>query len=245
MVSSARLLLQCNQLRELIKEQHRLALLELEPSDQEKEDLINLLETIHSGIERLDGVEATEVHREFEALLEDLEQIEIDVSKYHTDAPTLKVNDNMASLQPSLVSAVKVAQPQLSPEGAPLSKKSVRFTDSVEERYEEPYRDDVNGQSNLQLFDMNEQLMLDQDRRLNHLGASVQRQHAMSIDIDNEVTSQVSYLDDLESQTDRSQSRLNTARDRVDVFNRKAREYGSCMTILILVLILFILLVIL
>ncbi|PRT55705.1 Syntaxin-61 [Wickerhamiella sorbophila] len=245
MVSSARLLLQCNQLRELIKEQHRLALLELEPSDQEREDLINLLETIHSGIQRLEGVEAVEVHQEFEALLSELEQIEMDVAKYHTDVPTSESNDNASPLQPSLVSAVKLAQPQLSSESAPLSKKSVRFTDTVEERYEAAYLDDPNQQSNQLIFDMNEQLMLDQDRRLDHLGSSVQRQHAISLEIENEVTSQVSYLDDLEAQTDRSRSRLGTARDRVGVFNRKSREHGSCMIILVLVLILFILLVIL
>lgn len=244
MVSLARLLLQCNQLRDLIKEQHRLALLDLEPSHQERDDLTSLLDSIRPGLSRLDGVEAEQVHKDYEGLLAELEEIDFDTKDYRIEKPTAATEHVAADeLRPSLPS-VKPAEPQLSP-GALAGKKTVRFSDVNEERYDEPYSDYPAERTNSQIYDMNDQLMLDQDRRLDQLGHSVHKQHAMSLDIDGEVTSQVSYLDDLEAQTDRSQSRLNTARHRVDVFNRKSREFGPCTTIFALVLILFILLVIL
>jgi syntaxin 8 len=142
--------------------------------------------------------------------------------------------------------------------------KSVRFKEDLEEhepnsgeperereRFMQPYKDDpepLDERSNLTsngLFVEQQQMMRDQDQHLDRLALSVSRQHELSIQIDDELSSHIELLGDVEALTDRSQSRLEMAKKRLEKFSKQAKENGSMLTIGILILIFIILIVVL
>ena len=69
--------------------------------------------------------------------------------------------------------------------------------------------------------------MLDQDDSLDRLSESIGRQRELSIQIGDELDSQGELLEDLDVVVDRSRSRLDGARRRLDRFSRKAKDNGT------------------
>lgn len=72
--------------------------------------------------------------------------------------------------------------------------------------------------------------MLDQDDSLDRLSESIGRQRELSIQIGDELDSQGELLEDLDVVVDRSRSRLDGARRRLDRFSRKAKDNGILLT---------------
>jgi syntaxin 8 len=172
----------------------------------------------------------------------------------------INVNDLRYSL-----STIDVQEEQPEPVAVQRKlSKSVRFKEDLEEhepnsgeperereRFMQPYKDDpepLDERSNLTsngLFVEQQQMMRDQDQHLDRLAQSVSRQHELSIQIDDELSSHIELLGDVEALTDRSQSRLEMAKKRLEKFSKQAKENGSMLTIGILILIFIILIVVL
>ena len=71
--------------------------------------------------------------------------------------------------------------------------------------------------------------MLDQDDSLDRLSESIGRQRELSIQIGDELESQGELLEDLDVVVDRSRSRLDGAKRRLDRFSRKAKDNGTLL----------------
>ena len=74
--------------------------------------------------------------------------------------------------------------------------------------------------------------MLDQDDSLDRLSESIGRQRELSIQIGDELESQGELLEDLDVVVDRSRSRLDGAKRRLDRFSRKAKDNGILLGLL-------------
>lgn len=123
-----------------------------------------------------------------------------------------------------------------------------RKADSDNLRYhDEPIVDDDNSMSmsDRDVFIANQQQMLEQNRSLDHLSDSVQRQHEMSLQINDEVNDHMVLLDDLENGIDRTSARLMRGTRNIKKFREALRERGDWCTILILVIVLLFLLIVL
>jgi syntaxin 8 len=103
------------------------------------------------------------------------------------------------------------------------TKKSVRFSDS--NQYQTPPADS-DEYSAPELLANQQQIMQDQDESLDRLSDSIGRQRELSIQIGDELDSQTGLLDDLDMMVDRSRSRLDGAKKRLNRFTRKAKENG-------------------
>lgn len=136
--------------------------------------------------------------------------------------------------------------------------KSVRFTDgpsassqpSKTSRYA-PYRDDPDEAApdhsaldNQQIHEYHKNVISEQDQHLDRLGQSIGRQRELSIQIGDELDSQVDLLEEVNERTDRHQSQLDGASKRLTTFARKAKENWSLTTIVILIIILVLLIII-
>lgn len=123
-----------------------------------------------------------------------------------------------------------------------------RKADSENLRYhDEPIVGDDNSMSmsDRDVFIANQQQMLEQNRSLDHLSDSVQRQHEMSLQINDEVNDHMVLLDDLENGIDRTNARLMRGTRNIKKFREALRERGDWCTILILVIVLLFLLIVL
>ena len=169
-------------------------------------------------------------------------------------SPTLKTPND-----PSLSSDFAAAQTK--PRHA---SKSVRFTDNPDAdtatSHDDdpnraalfPYRDepdpdsapDHSDLSNQQIHAYHSQVIRDQDDQLDRLGESIGRQRDLSMQIGDELESQVMLLDDVEEGVDRHAAQFRRARGRLDRFSQKARENWSLTVIVVLIIILVLLIVI-
>ncbi|KFY40428.1 hypothetical protein V494_03506 [Pseudogymnoascus sp. VKM F-4513 (FW-928)] len=145
--------------------------------------------------------------------------------------------------------------------GAPAaSPKSVRFSDAPSSAEAEdparaqlfPYRDDPidapTDQSQLdnqQIHAYHSEVLAAQDEQLDRLGESIGRQRELSIQIGDELDSQVAMLDEVDGLVDRHQSRLDQARKSLGNVARKAKGNMQVTTIIILIIILLLLIIIL
>ena len=115
-----------------------------------------------------------------------------------------------------------------------------------------PYRDDpIYGppdQSHLdnqQIHLYHSRVMAEQDEQLDRLGISIRNQRELSIQIGDELDSQVEMLDEVDGLVDRHTSRLEQARRALGGVERKARENGQITIIVVLIIILVLLIIIL
>jgi hypothetical protein len=69
--------------------------------------------------------------------------------------------------------------------------------------------------------------MLDQDDSLDRLSESIGRQRELSIQIGDELDAHGELLEDVDGMVDRSRSRLDGARRRLDRFSKKAKDNGE------------------
>ncbi|KXX73341.1 putative syntaxin-8B [Madurella mycetomatis] len=109
------------------------------------------------------------------------------------------------------------------------------------------YRDHIaaSSLSNQQIHAYHQQILADQDAQLDVLGASISRQRELSLQIGDELDSQVLMLDESERAADRQASALGRARRQVGRIARGAANSGegrqmTAIVVLIVVLVLLI-----
>jgi syntaxin 8 len=98
---------------------------------------------------------------------------------------------------------------------------------------------------NQQLHQYHSHILEEQDEQLDRLGESIGRQRELSMQIGDELDSHVAMLDDVESATDRHQSRLDRANRAVHKVARTASDNKQITTIVVLIIILVLLIAIL
>ncbi|TLD33958.1 hypothetical protein PspLS_00638 [Pyricularia sp. CBS 133598] len=120
----------------------------------------------------------------------------------------------------------------------------------------QPYRDDPDsgptfrdqveeqGLDNVQVHAYHQRVMEEQDAQLDALGASISRQRELSMQIGDELDSQVAMLDESERVVDRHQSSLDRARRQVGRISRSAGETKQFGVIIALIVILVLLIAI-
>ncbi|TLS23173.1 uncharacterized protein PpBr36_06120 [Pyricularia pennisetigena] len=120
----------------------------------------------------------------------------------------------------------------------------------------QPYRDDPDsgptfrdqveeqGLDNVQVHAYHQRVMEEQDAQLDALGASISRQRELSMQIGDELDSQVAMLDESERVVDRHQSSLDRARRQVGRISRNAGETKQMGIIIALIVILVLLIAI-
>ncbi|RDB26827.1 Syntaxin-61 [Hypsizygus marmoreus] len=88
------------------------------------------------------------------------------------------------------------------------------------------------------------QLMNEQDGHLDRLSHSLNRQHHISLQINDELDVHSGLLEELDTDLDHTESRLSGARRRLDRVARGAANNGSTVTIGLLILVLLVLIII-
>lgn len=109
------------------------------------------------------------------------------------------------------------------------------------------YRDQIASDpemTNQQIHAYHQQILQDQDAQLDALGASISRQRELSMQIGDELDSQVLMLDESERAADRHQSTLDRARRQMGRVTRKAGSEGGQMTIIVVLIIILVLLIV-
>lgn len=129
----------------------------------------------------------------------------------------------------------------------PSSKQGMRpFRDDPDEDEENVvgFGADGRGVSDGDLMDQQQVMMEDQDERLNLLSNSIHRQQHLSIQIGDELDVHHQLLEETDSAMDRTAARLGRARKRLDKVANDAKQYGSTITIVGLILLLLILIIV-
>jgi syntaxin 8 len=86
-------------------------------------------------------------------------------------------------------------------------------------------------------------IMQDQDQQLDHLSHSINRQHHISLQINDELDVHHGLLQDLDADIDRTQGRLSNARRKLDRVAKGVKNNGSVVAIGALIFILLILII--
>jgi syntaxin 8 len=102
--------------------------------------------------------------------------------------------------------------------------KTVRFSES--NTYQNSPSRPSDDYSPGDILSQQQQMMLDQDESLDRLSDSIGRQRELSIQIGDELDSQGELLEDVDGIVDRSRSRLDGARRRLNRFSNKAKDNG-------------------
>lgn len=264
-ISISKLLLLSDQAEIAVEERNRIRALGLTSSSNEDSDLVKNLRTLQKGIYDLQVHNAREnddpnrqktasrLIESYNRIVESFGQDEsVDTQSLQYVSPDIE-NENEELTQSRRMNKSVRFKDDLVEESPLKVKKQQEQGRQEQERQElfmEPYRDepeatDTDGLSSSQLHTQQQQVMRDQDQRLDRLGTSVSRQHELSIQIDDELSSHLQLLDEVDTLVDSSHSRLEAAKRRLAKFSRKARENGSLVTIIILILIFIILIVVL
>lgn len=139
--------------------------------------------------------------------------------------------------EPSLFSPSPVSPPNLFPP-PPATKE-------VKEPIYAPYTDDPElGLDPGIMLQTQRHLMNEQDQHLDQLSHSINRQHHISLQINDELDVHHGLLEELDTDLDRTASRLGGARQRLERVAKGAKENGSAVTIAVLILLLLILIIV-
>ncbi|EPQ51613.1 hypothetical protein GLOTRDRAFT_123164 [Gloeophyllum trabeum ATCC 11539] len=139
------------------------------------------------------------------------------------------------------------------PSPAPAAPRSPSpRNDSVKVTQFAPYTDDPEGGPPNRYQDEEPQVILqtqrrlidDQDAQLDVLSSSINRQHHLSLQINSELDSHVGLLEELDTDLDRTEGRLNGARRSLDRVAKGAKENSSTVIIAILILVLLLLIIV-
>lgn len=263
----AKLTLLADQTQISLDERARMAALGLEPSADEEREIFRSFQTLQSGIEALQeavDVNANPPTKDSKALGRLLDVYRNLVELYVAQKPGLDVKEfELAPPPPAAApvpkhvrfreNLVDVQEPHVSQMHAEGGRQK---DGGREELFITPYHDEIDEPQGLtdqaaaletdhEHFQLQRQVMSEQDEHLDRLAASVGRQHQLSLDIHGELDSHLELLDEVDELTDGSSRRLHNAQKRLDAFSRKARNNGSLLTIAILFLIFIILLIVL
>ncbi|KII85330.1 hypothetical protein PLICRDRAFT_44600 [Plicaturopsis crispa FD-325 SS-3] len=127
-----------------------------------------------------------------------------------------------SSSTPTLIPPQRDAEPVYSP-----------YTDDPEAQYEPG-----------QLLQTQRQMMDEQDTHLDHLSHSINRQHHVSLQINDELDVHTGLLEELDTDLDRTGGRLSAARKKLDKVAHGMKNNGSTVTIAVLILVLLILIIV-
>jgi hypothetical protein len=83
---------------------------------------------------------------------------------------------------------------------------------------------------NQQVLQLHQSVMEEQDESLDRLSASIRNQRELSIQIGDELDSHVRLLDDVDELVDRHQTRLDSAKRRLNSVARTAKDHGTFLT---------------
>ncbi|KAJ5121625.1 uncharacterized protein N7515_009586 [Penicillium bovifimosum] len=269
MTNPSQLFLLADHIKLSLLERQRAISLDLEPNSQDGE-IARSLESLREGIDSVEAEQTRLTNSHDSAGAAALKDQLAPLQAQYKDLSTQFYGTEGAPTENVPAQASVSATPDLKqPVPQHPSSKSVRFMDSsaataaVQDEIDEedernrshlfrPYRDepspprqDLSGMDNQQIYDHHAQTMREQDDQLDRLGESIGRQHQLSIQIGDELDGHVQLLDGMDGDVERHQTRLNTARRRIDRIRRKAGENWSMMTIIGLIIILVILIVIL
>lgn len=71
--------------------------------------------------------------------------------------------------------------------------------------------------------------MANQDNQLDHLSASIGRQHHLSLQMNEELDIHASLLDEMDRDVDNTGARLGRASRRLDQFTNSLKEHGKSL----------------
>lgn len=98
------------------------------------------------------------------------------------------------------------------------SSKTVRFRDSLV---------DTEEMNHHQVLKLHNQVMEEQDESLDRLSQSIRNQRELSIQIGDELESHVQLLDEVDDLVDHHQTRMYTAKRKLDNVARTAKDHGT------------------
>jgi len=108
-----------------------------------------------------------------------------------------------------------------------------------------PYTDDPEEESDPNMMlQTQRQLMDEQDEHLDRLSHSINRQHHISLQMNDELDVHAGLLEELDTDLDNTDNRLRGARRRLDWFARAAKENSSAFMIAVLIVVLLILIIV-
>ncbi|KAK4178712.1 hypothetical protein QBC36DRAFT_299128 [Triangularia setosa] len=245
------------------------------PDDTQDGHISRSLDQLRDGIEALEKEqqrlqEAGEEAKSTSLLstLASLKKQKTDLTTQFHGFPTAATTSTLTHPNdPSLAEDFAHAQSSTAshPPAPTTQKKNVRFTDNdidleaqraslfsnqpyrdeVEEDDSAGYRNEAENLSNTQIHAYHRQILEEQDAQLDALGLSISRQRELSMQIGDELDSQVLMLDESERVADRQASTLNRARRQLGRVARGAAESGegrqmTAIVVLIIVLVLLI-----
>ncbi|KAF5366553.1 hypothetical protein D9758_008991 [Tetrapyrgos nigripes] len=152
----------------------------------------------------------------------------------------LNVDDNVSvaasTSNPSLAPLPPTPPAKDTADGSSSIYTYTRYTDDPEAGYSanDPHT----------MLQTQRQLMDDQDSYLDRLSHSINRQRDLSIQINDEIDVHHGLLQELDTELDRTDTRMSSARRNLDRFARGARNNSSTVAIGILILLLLILIII-
>jgi len=239
-----RLQLQLEHLQDMIREQDRMVLADVEPTTSDRDDMVELLQSVKESIEKESTLLIESLKPEYERLCTSLQELGYNVAPYELQPPQPRpTQSGNAAGKPSSIRSGTKPKRHVHFEKDFYEDDDVVVQGPPADPPREQYRDEPSV-GNSQLFGDNQLLLEDQDRRLESIGGSVGRQRVMGEQIHGELTMHNDMLGDVEAQVDHADSRLTRLTSGVYNFNRKSRECGTCSIILLLVLILFIVIII-
>jgi len=188
--------------------------------------------------------------------------LELEAKEGRTEAVTLlrsqyermrgMLGDDSAEIESLAVDTPKDASPSPSPPASLAEAHTLlpAFPHKDSEPLYSPYSDDPEGgypmeeQEPSMLLQTQRRMMDEQDEHLDQLSHSINRQHHVSLQINDELDVHTGLLEELDTDLDQTQNRLSSARRRLDRVARGAKNNGSTVTIGVLILVLLILIII-
>ncbi|KAF8347465.1 syntaxin-like protein [Amanita rubescens] len=153
---------------------------------------------------------------------------------------SLDAEDGVKSSDPSSSSGHGHGGP--SPDSL-LLKSSKEFASSA---VYVPYTDDPAEEPSdpNMMLQVQRQMMDEQDEHLDRLSQSINRQHHISLQMNDELDVHAGLLEQLDTDLDNTDARLRGARRRLDWFAKAAKDNSSAVMIAVLILVLLILIIV-
>lgn len=106
------------------------------------------------------------------------------------------------------------------------------YRDDPAQKQSNPYviEDEDDGRNNAELLQSQRQQISNQDDQLDHLSASIGRQHHLSLQMNEELETHASLLDEMDRDVENTGARLGRASRRLDQFTKSLKEHGKCET---------------
>lgn len=244
MTSLAKLTSQSTQTLSLLLERQRLQTISSGPNNLHLPQITRNLNQLRTGILELESKEGvSEASRLLKSQYERMRGMlgsdadDAGIQSIHPPPPiqtSTSASSSSTSLPPSTTTPT--------PHPPPSDPNPSRFHEGPFA----PYTDDPESgyPSNDNLLQTQRQMMDQQDVHLEHLSHSINRQHDLSLQINDELDVHTGLLEGLDEEVDRTGNRMSGARRQLDRFAKGAKENGSTLMIGLLIFVLLILIII-